>query len=94
VQVADGASGGPSPVPSSGVYPWQLTIVAHYSGRGDVVRHVSGTALVVVNGANDPFGLGWSLAGLDALQVYGVSVGDAIAGQEKGTQLVSRVLIS
>jgi YD repeat-containing protein len=88
VQVADGASGGPSPVPSSGAYPWQMTVVAHYSGRGDVVRHVSGTALVAVNGATDPFGLGWSLAGLDALQVYGVSVGDAIAVDAASTSVV------
>jgi RHS repeat-associated protein len=54
-------------VSSSGAYPWSLHLIASFSSRGNVDRTVSGTAWAVVNDGTDPFGKGWSLAGLDHL---------------------------
>jgi RHS repeat-associated protein len=55
-----------SPVTTSGHYTWKVEIIASYSDRGDVRRETSGTADVVAQG-DSPFGVGWSLAGLDRL---------------------------
>ncbi len=56
-----------SPVTSTGLYPWMMDIQATLPG-GNVIDHtVSGTSGVVVNGATDPLGPGWSVEGESTL---------------------------
>jgi RHS repeat-associated protein len=60
-----------SAVATSGAYTWSLHVIASFSSRGNVDRTVTGTisspAWAVVNDGTDPFGKGWSVAGLDYL---------------------------
>jgi hypothetical protein len=61
-----------SAVTMTSAFPWSVTLTASYSGGSTVVRTVSGTAPVIVNGSASPYGPGWSLATVDQL----VSVGN------------------
>jgi hypothetical protein len=56
-----------SPVTTSGAYPWTLAIQINGGLGHNTYLTVSGTAYVVSNTSNDPFGAGWSLAGVDQL---------------------------
>lgn len=56
-----------TPVTSSGVYPWTVQVQATLPGGQVISQTMDGTSAVVVNGPDDPFGAGWSLAGLDHL---------------------------
>ena len=56
-----------SAVTSSGRYPWTMTVTAHFSSRGDVLRTVSGYAFVAVEDTTNGLGHGWTLAGADHL---------------------------
>ncbi len=52
-----------SPVTTTGVYPWTITIQATLPGGNIVQSTISGTTAVVVNGSTDPIGRGWSVGG-------------------------------
>jgi YD repeat-containing protein len=56
-----------SAVTTSGFYPWTFEIKATEpdSTTRDVV--INGSSYVLVNGSSDPFGYGWSVAGLESL---------------------------
>src|SRR5262249_19013311 len=56
-----------SAVSSTGRYPYSVDVLSSFSGGDTLDRVLSGRAAVVVNGASDPFGYGWSLKGLDSL---------------------------
>ncbi len=57
-----------TPVTATGLYDWSLTLTATFSSGGPITRVVSGQAAVVVRDqASNPFGPGWSVAGLDQL---------------------------
>ncbi len=49
---------------ATGAYPWQEQILLGQSNQTTLTVWESGTAIVVANGSNDPFGAGWSLSGL------------------------------
>jgi RHS repeat-associated protein len=72
-----------SAVTSAGLYPWSMTITMHFSSLGDVVRTVTGNALVVVN--NGAFGNGWSIDGFDSL--VAVSGGEMMVFGSGGARL-------
>jgi virginiamycin B lyase len=58
--------GSSSAVTSTGTYPWTYQVTAVITGF-NVVRTMSGQSQVVVNGSSDPYGPGWSIAGVDQL---------------------------
>jgi RHS repeat-associated protein len=68
-----------SAVTSTGLYPWKVEVQVTQSGD-TLDRTIADTAVVVVNGSSDPFGQGWSLAGLDRLVIDSAGVGWAEGG--------------
>jgi virginiamycin B lyase len=60
--------GSSSAVTSTGTYPWTYQVTAVISGF-NVVRTMTGQSQIVVNGSSDPYGPGWSIAGVDQLVV-------------------------
>src|SRR5262249_32678888 len=56
-----------SPVTTTGLYYWQLSVQVTPSVGNAYTLFLSGTAAVVATDTADPFGPGWSLAGLDRL---------------------------
>jgi RHS repeat-associated protein len=72
-----------SAVSSTGLYPWSMTINMHFSSLGDIVRTVTGNALVVVN--NGAFGNGWSIDGFNSL--VAVSGGEMMVFGSGGARL-------
>jgi RHS repeat-associated protein len=72
-----------SALTGTGLYPWSMTMTMHFSGLGDVVRTVTGNALVVVN--NGAFGQGWSIDGFNSL--VAVSGGEMMVFGSGGARL-------
>ena len=48
-----------SAVTSSGTYPWTVQVTASFGGSQFVVRTISGSSQVIVNGSSDRFAFGW-----------------------------------
>jgi RHS repeat-associated protein len=54
-------------VTATGYYSWTIDVQVTYPGNLAISRSASGYTAVVVQGTTDPFGAGWSLAGLDSI---------------------------
>ena len=63
-----------SAVSATGNYPWEMQVKASFSDNSTLTRTVSAKLPVVVQGSDDPFGQGWSIAGLDKLVTSGSDV--------------------
>jgi YD repeat-containing protein len=60
-------------IPSTGLYSWQMYVRSNFSSGGSIDRLITGSSFMVVNGSSDPYGIGWSMAGVD--QLYPASGG-------------------